>query len=166
MNCHVETTDNLIGLWGFGWLDHCELKLPNGNTWQEVVASYIGSESFQTSFLPPDEKSPGIHGPFKQNQISVDDFELLSVEEFYERIQEIRQPEGFTEPADDEQWRQVGDLLAKIQPKYEWLIQLRLNEKSEERFHDWGFVLGIVFREFFLANPQSETAYRLVFSLD
>lgn len=166
MKCYVESTESLIGLWDFGWLDHCELKLPSGITWQEVVAAYIASESFQTSFLPPEEKSPGIHGPFKHDRISVEDFELLSVEEFYQRIQEIRQPDGFSEPADDEQWRQVGDVLSRIQPDFQWLIRLRLNEDDEDRFHDWGFVLGIVFREFLLANTESQRAYRLVFSLD
>lgn len=166
MKCYVQTTDNLIGLWDFGWLDHRELKLPKVETWKEFVAAYIESDAFQTFFLPPEPRSEGIHGPFNLGEIRVDDFDLLSVDEFYKQIQQIRQPEGFDEPADDAQWRQVGDLLAKIQPKYEWLIQLRLNESNEEKFHDIGFILGIVFREFLLANPQSETAYRLVFSLD
>lgn len=166
MKCYVETTDNLIGLWDFGWLDHGEVSLEPSDTWEGAVAAYLTSESFQTSFLPPEDKDAGIHGPFKQDQIAVEDFELLSVDEFYQRIQEIRQPEGFSEPATDDQWRQVGDLLAKVQPQFKWLIGLRLIETDEERFHDWGFVLGIVFREFLLTNPNSERAYRLVFSLD
>ena len=166
MKCYVKTTDNLIGLWDFGWLDHGEVKLRKADTWQDVVDRYIESDAFQTSFLPPDQKDPGIHGPFKHDAIGKDDFELLSIDEFYEQIQQIRQPGGFTQPADDEQWRQVLDLLAKVQPRYEWLIRLRLDEHDIGRFHDWGFVLGIIFREFVLANPDSERAYRLVFSLD
>ncbi len=166
MQRYLESTENLIGLWDFGWLEHSAIELPSAITWQALVASYIDSDYFQTSFLPPDTRAPGIHGPFNQNQIRVDDFELLSVDEFYQRIQVIRQPQGFSEPADDEQWRQVGDLLAKLQPDFQWLIQLRLSEDDEDRFHDAGFVLGIIFREFLLANPQSERAYRLVFSLD
>ena len=97
--------------------------------------------------------------------MTADDFSLVSIDEFYQDIQTIRQPAGFDEPVSDDQWRDVGDRLAAIQPKFEWLIRLRLTEEDSEKFHDWGFVLDI-FREYLLANPNSPRVARLTFGFD
>ena len=162
----TQPSRHLLQLWDYGWLDYNKFELPACADWQAAVTSYLDSESFATSFVGPDlEHAPELHGPFWRSLITVDDFELLNVAEFYDQIRRIRHPEGFSESASDEQWQAVEQLVGKVQPRYTWLIRLHLTEDDEDKFHDWGFVLTI-FREFLLANPKSEQVSRLVFGYD
>jgi hypothetical protein len=90
------------------------------------------------------------------------DIELLGAAEFYEHIRGVRQPEGFSEPASDEQWQAVERLVGEVQLRYMWIIRLRPTEEDSDKFHDWGWVLEI-FREFLLVNAGSSQVSRLVF---
>ena|SRR5215217_2036486 len=162
----TQQSRQLFPLWDFGWLDHSELRLPACRESQDVVAAYLSSDRFATSFVGPnEEKAPDLHGAFWRASIGVSDFLLISKTEFYDHIQAIRQPQGFSEPASDEQWQTGERVIAAIQPRYTWIMMLRLTEESEESFHEWGFVLTI-FREFLLANPDAEHVSRLVFGYD
>jgi hypothetical protein len=156
----------LLPLWDYGWLDCNEIKLPPCNHLEELVDAYLRSNSFGTSFVGPElEDAPELHGPFWRTSITADDFQVIDSDSFYAQIQSARQPEGFAEPVDEEQWSAVENLISKLEPQYQWVIMLRLTEKDVDKLHDWGFVLDI-FREFILANPNSENVTRLVFGFD
>jgi hypothetical protein len=165
-NIMSQPARHLLQLWDFGWLDHNEFNLPACDEWRDTITSYLGSESFATSFVGPDlEHEPELHGPFWRSLITINDFELLSVAGFYEHVRRIRHPKGFLEAVSDEQWQAVEHLVGEMQPRYVWLIRLRLTEDDSDKFHDWGYVLTI-FREFLLVNPRSEQVLRLVFGYD
>jgi hypothetical protein len=156
----------ILPLWDYGWLDYNEFNLPAYEKWQDAITSYLGSENFETSFVGPElEHSSELHGPFWRSFITANDFELLSVAEFYEQIRRIRHPDGFSKAVSDEQWQAVEHLIGEVQPRYMWLIRLRLTEDDSDKFHDWGFVLTI-FREFLLVNAKSDQVSRLVFGYD
>ena len=108
---------------------------------------------------------PDLHGPFWRASIAIDDFQLISSEQFATGIQAVRQPEGFTEPADDAQWQAVERITSELARRSRWIFALRLTEQDSERFHDWGVVLS-VFREFLFANPGSDRLSRCVVGYD
>jgi hypothetical protein len=156
----------LLSLWDYGWLDYNEIKLSPCNQPHELIDAYLNSNSFGTSFVGPElEDAPALHGPFRRTSITADDFQVIDSDTFYAQIQRVRQPEGFDEPANEEQWSAVENLINQLQPKHQWLIMLRLTEDDAGKFHDFGFVLW-VFREFILANPNSENVARIVFGFD
>lgn len=157
----------LLPLWDFGWLDHDEITLAPSSQPQDLIGAYLQSNYFGSSFVGPSPADHGsdLHGPFRRSLITPSDFSLISAEEFSDRVQRVRQPEGFPEPVEDEQWRAVETLVAQLQPKYSWLIALGLTEDDTDRFHEWGYVHSI-FREFILANPDSAPVSRLVFGYD
>jgi hypothetical protein len=156
----------LLSLWDYGWLDHNEFLLPPCSNSQEVVATYLRSDSFGTSFVGPSlDQAEDLHGPFRRELIAPTDFQLVSPGEFHDQVQSIRHPEGFSEPASDEQWRAVELLISELEKRYRWILRLGLTDDNAEKFHDWGYVLNI-FQEFLLANPNSEPVSRLVFGYD
>ena len=162
----IQPARNILPLWDHGWCDCNEIVLTPSKSWQEVVRAYVSDESFETSFVGPEfERAELLHGPFWRTKVNPEDFSLLTVDEFYEDIQSIRQPPEFSEPVSDAQWRAVADRLKTIQPNFEWLIKMRLTETDTDRHHDWGFVLTI-FREYLFANPNSPQVSRLTFGYD
>lgn len=156
----------LLPLWDYGWLDLNEIKLPPCNQPQELIEAYLKSDLFGTSFVGQElDDAPMLHGAFWRNSITAEDFQVIDSATFDAQIQRVRQPEGFSEPVNDEQWSAVEKLATELKQQYQWLIMLRLTEDDGDKFHDWGFVLDI-FREFILANPNSENVVRLVFGFD
>jgi hypothetical protein len=156
----------LLPLWDYGWLDFNEIVLPPCNQPQELIEAYLKSDTFGTSFVGQElDDAPMLHGAFWRTSIAASDFQLIDSDTFYEQIQRIRQPEGFGESVDEEQWSAVEELVTKLERQNQWLIMLNLTEDNADKFHDWGFVLTI-FREFLLANPNSENVVRLVFGYD
>lgn len=156
----------LLPLWDYGWLDYNELKLTSCGQPRELIAVYLSSYSFGTSFVGPElENAPMLHGPFRRDLITADDFQVIDADTFDAQIQSIRRQKGFDEPVDEDQWRAVENLISKLKSQYQWMFMLRITEADADKFHDWGFVLW-VFREFILANPNSEKAARLVFGYD
>lgn len=156
----------LLPLWDYGWLDFNEIVLPSCNHPQELIEAYLKSDTFGTSFVGQElDDAPMLHGPFWRTSIAAIDFQLIDSDTFYEQVQRIRQPEGFTETPDTEQWSAVEELITKIERQNQWLIMLNLTEDNADKFHEWGFVLTI-FREFLMANPNSENVVRLVFGFD
>lgn len=151
----------LLSLWdNYGWLDYNEIKLSPCNRPEELVDAYLSSNSFGTSFVGPElDDAPTLHGPFWRTSITADDFQVIDSDTFYAQIRSVRQP------ASEEQWAAVENLISKLKSQYQWLFMLRLTEDNADKFHDWGFVLS-VFREFILANPNSENVARLVFGYD
>jgi len=157
---------HLFSLWDYGWLDHTEIKLTPTNDPAQLIAAYLGSDAFGTSFVGPKlEDTPSIHGPFFRSSVAPDDFELIDSGTFFDRIKRIRHPDDFSESATDDQWAPVEELVSKLERQHSWLFNLRLTEDNSDRFHEWGFALT-VFREFVLANPNSENVARLVFGYD
>ena len=156
----------LLSLWDYGWLDYHKIKLPPCNQPRELIDLYLKSNSFGTSFVGPElDDTPTLRGPFWRTSIAANDFQVIDSDTFYAQIVRVRQPEGFNEPADEEHWIAVENLISKLEAQYQWLFMLRLTEDDADKFHDWGFVLW-VFREFILANPHSENVARLVFGYD
>jgi hypothetical protein len=156
----------LLPLWDYGWLDYNEIKLSSCGQPQELIAAYLNSKYFGTSFVGQElDDAPTLHGAFWRTSVEANDFQVIDSVTFDAQIQCIRQPEGFSEPVNKEQWSAVENLVSKLEHQYQWLIMLRLTEEDEDKLHDWGFVLTI-FREFILANPNSENVVRLVFGFD
>jgi hypothetical protein len=162
----TESQRQILPLWDYGWLDLNEIKLPPCGQPRELIEAYLNSKEFGTSFVGKEiDDAPTLHGPFWRNSITADDFQIIDSDTFYTQIRRVRQPEGFDEPANEEQWSAVENLISKLEPQYQWLIMLRLTEDDVDKFHDWGFVLS-VFREFIFANPNSENVVRLIFGYD
>lgn len=156
----------LLPLWDYGWLDLNKIKLPSCSQPQELIEAYLNSNWFGTSLVGQElDDAPTLHGAFWRTSIEANDFQLVDSATFDAQIQSIRQPEGFSEPVNEEQWSPVEHLVTELKHQYQWLIMLRLTEDDGDKFHDWGFVLTI-FREFLMANPNSENAVRLVFGFD
>ena len=156
----------LLPLWDYGWLDLNEIRLPPCGQPRELIEVYLSSNYFRTSFVGQElDDAPELHGAFWSASVEANDFQLIDSATFDAHIERIRQPEGFSEPVDEEQWSAVKELVTKLKGQYQWLIMLRLTEDDGDKFHDWGFVLDI-FREFILANPNSENVVRLVFGFD
>ena len=162
----TDAPRNLIHLWDYGWLDRDEVTIPSCNTVSEVIAAYFRSESFGTSFVGPlPDRFPDLHGPFQRSAVSEDDFIPISSSEFAAHLRALRQPDGFTSPADDDQWRAVENAASELERNHSWLIMFRLTEQHREKFHEWGSVLDI-FREFLFANPHSERLSRFIIGYD
>lgn len=156
----------LISLWDYGWLDYNEIKLLPCAQPLDLIEAYLSSNTFGTSFVGPElDDAPTLHGPFIRPSVASTNFQLLDSDTFFAQIHHIRQPEGFFEPVDEEQWHTVEELVTELERQNQWLIMLNLTEDDTDKFHDWGFVLTI-FREFLLANPNSENVVRLVFGYD
>jgi len=155
----------LLSLWDFGWLDYESMSLAGVRAAGDAPSAYVASPAFGTSFVGPQRDDfSDAHGPFRRDAVSAADFVVLSPTEFRRRVSEIRQPDGFAEPASDEQWAPVEALVADISGRCTALYMLRLTEQDHERFHDWGYVLTI-FREFICVEPDLSVT-RLVFGYD
>jgi hypothetical protein len=162
-----ETTRNLLPLWDYGWCDHARISLARCHSPEDVIREYLHSPAFGTSFVGPADVAtiPEIHGPFPRATLSEADFELITPQRFWQEVSAIRQPEGFTSAASDEQWQAVQQLASEVSGGSAWLFILRLTEKDSSRFHEWGGVL-FIFREFLCASPDTGFVERLVFGYD
>ena len=146
-------------LWEFGWCDYDRLVIPQTKVAEDVIRAYLQSHDFGVDCqLRPE---PELHGPFWRAQISEVDFELISPERFEELIEPIRR----IETVSDERWQAIQRLVSEVRAGNSWFFSLRFTEDDSDRFHDWGWVLGL-FREFICASPDSGFAERLVFGYD
>jgi hypothetical protein len=162
----TDLARDILPLWNYGWCDHDSLVVPILNKPEDVISSYINSESFCTSFVGPKRDFfPELHGPFFKSLISESDFEQISHQQFNNLLGGLRQPEGFSAPATEGDWDPVLRLATEVSARNAWCFKLRPNENDFDRFHEWGSVLE-VFREFLFANPDSEMIERLVFGYD
>ena len=144
----------------YGWLNYSEVAISPCDTVSEIVSAYIRSNSFGASFIgPQNDRQLELHGPFWRASITPDDFQLISPDQFAAAFQAIRQPEGFTSPANDTQWHAVEEVTSRLVNTNRWILMLRLTEKDSDHLHDWGFVFT-VFREFLFANPDSDHLFR------
>ncbi|WP_306600406.1 hypothetical protein [Geothrix sp. 21YS21S-2] len=156
----------ILPLWHYGWCDHDCLPVPPSHSPEEVIAHYIQSDEFGTSFVGPKRDSlVDIHGPFLRAAISHSDFELISHKEFSYLLASIRQPSGFSSPASDDDWKPVLYLASEVVKRNECCFKLRFTENDFEKFHEWGSVLD-VFREFIFVKAGCEAFERLVFGFD
>lgn len=155
----------MIKLWDYGWLEHSVVEVEPALTSTECIENYISCRDFRTSFFDSPVDAD-IHGPFRATALEVEDFVLVGKSEFLSRVHEARRPPGFSEQASDDQWDRVSQVAQELCTRSEWLFYLRRTETSTELFHDWGFVLGAVFREFLAASPSSRSLHRLVISMD
>lgn len=145
---------------------HNEIELAPSSQPEQLIQAYLASDTFGTSFVGPSlEETPTIHGPFFRSSVVANDFQLIDSAAFYRQINDTRKPDGFSEPATEEQWGAVEKLVSELERQYIWLFKLRLTEDNSDRFHEWGFALT-VFREFILANANSANVARLVFGYD
>lgn len=156
----------ILSLWDYGWLDYNEIRLPPCNQPRQLIDAYLNDEGFGTSFVGRElDREPAIHGPFRRTLITANDFQIVDFNILYTQIRRVRQWQGSDEPPDEAQWLAVENLLTILGSRYRWFFMLRLTEEDADKFHDWGFVLWL-FREFLLANPNSENTARLVFGFD
>lgn len=150
-----------LKLWDYGWLDHDTVQLSPAASDQDLLSQYISSTHFRTSFVPGG--SGDIHGPFKASGIWVNDFEALKADDLEAYLQSIELSE---KPGEDEAQRRKlwGELQKPFQSKLR-CYALKPNERSKERFHDWGFVL-LIFRELLFVGPQRDRLERYVVGYD
>ena len=156
----------LIKLWDYGWAEHTLVEVAPAVTPTRCIENYISCPEFRTTFLDDKAVDADIHGPFRASALTAEDFSLVSKSELLSLISEARRPPGFSDKASDDQWSQVLQVVQDMCSKHTWLFSLRRTETSTDLFHDWGFVLGIVFREYLAASPSKGFLDRLVISLD
>ena len=154
-----------LQLWDYGWAHFDDVYINPSSMPTELIKAYTDSPQFQTSFLEDNAIQENIHGPFQSSSINASDFRRVSPQEFIEELNSIRQPPKFVVAASDEQWKDVL-AIAKSMASMPWLFILERTEKDKSIFHEWGFVLGIIFREFLAGAPDSVKLERLVISLD
>lgn len=70
----MKTAPILTRLWDYGWLCRDRVKLPEAASDADLIAQYVASPAFHTSFLPNDKDETGIHGPFVAERITAADF--------------------------------------------------------------------------------------------
>ena len=153
-----------LPLWDCGWVDQSLILLPDVKSAAEVPEAYYRSPEFETSFVSHEPRSPGIHGPFSKTALAGSDFVLITAPEFRAKVAEIRQPEGFYEPASNEQWIPVEALVSEQCDRSIAIYMLRFTEEDRERHHDWGWIYH-VFREF-ICVQSNLTITRVVFGQD
>jgi hypothetical protein len=155
----------LLPLWDYGWVDCGQISLPGIQSPSDAPRAYLRSPDFGTSFVGPKRDDfSDIHGPFRRDTLSEQDFVALNETEFRRQVASIRHPQGFSEAASDYQWRPIEMLVSDVCRGSVAIYMLRFTEQSRDRFHDWGHVL-YVFREFLCLAPDL-SATRIVFGYD
>ena len=153
-----------LRLWDYGWAHKDDISIMPPASPSALIDAYLQSPEFKTTFL--DEKiAENIHGPFQRSSLVASDFLQVSPQDFLDRLESARLAPGFTRPPDKDQWRDVL-IVARQMVLNPWLFVLARTEKDANLFHDWGFVLGAIFREFLAGAQGSDKIERLVISLD
>lgn len=150
-------------LWDYGWLSRDVVQLPAATSDLQLIRQYVVSPSFHTSFLPSDKDETGIHGPFYAGRIGAEDYIPLCKADLERYLASVELSET---PDEDETerakiWLHLGTVFARGYKCY----VLRRDERNNDLFHDWGFVL-IVFREFLFVDPLHGNLERFVIGYD
>ena len=159
----MKPAPTIIGLWDYGWLSHDCVELPASPSDAELIQEYVASAAFHTSFLPSDKDETGIHGPFQVDRIAPADFVPLDEAGLEHYLESVVLSES---PGEDETER------AKALPHLRNAFQggsrcsvLKVDERSKELFHEWGFVLWL-FREFLFVGNGRDRLERFIIGFD
>jgi hypothetical protein len=152
-------------IWDYGWLSRDEFQLPPDPSAPSLIASYVASRQFGTSFLPSDKDESSIHGPFVRSRISSDDFILFEEAALQPYLDQLLLSPEWDKPATAEQCSAVSAALRAAFEESAVCYRLRFDETSSSLHHEWGFVFT-VFRELLFLQPESGHVTRFVIGFD
>ena len=152
-------------IWDYGWLSSNQLQLPPAPSARSLIASYIASPQFGTSFLPSDKDESTIHGPFVRSRISSDDFVLFEEAALQPYLDQLLLSPEWEKPASPDQCSAVSAALRAAFQQSAICYRLRFDETSSSEQHEWGFVFT-VFRELLFAQPESGHVTRFIIGYD
>lgn len=152
-------------LWDYGWLCRDCVKLPEAQSDQALIQSYIASLSFHTSFLPSEKDGTGIHGPFVAAHLCSSDYVPSDERSLDAYLEQLRLSEEFTSPPSTDQWSATIQFLHDPFKTGCRCYVLKYDETHSELFHDWGFVFT-VFREFLFIGAHLNSIERFVIGYD
>jgi hypothetical protein len=153
----------IVRLWDYGWLTKDHVSLPAASSDVALIQAYVASRAFHASFLPSDEDEIGIHGPFQAGRIAAADFVPLEEPGLEQYLRSVELSES---PGEDETER--AKLLPHLCSAFDSgsrCYVLRVDERSKDLFHDWGFVLW-VFREFLFIGSERDRLDRFIIGYD
>ena len=159
----MDTAPILVRLWDYGWLCRDWVKLAKASSDSALIEQYVASSAFHTSFLPNDKDETGIHGPFLADRITAADFGPLQEAELEHYLKSVRRSEN---PENDlaECRKALVHLRAAFEDNRRCYV-LNRDERNNELFHDWGWVL-CVFREFLFVGRERDCLERFVIGFD
>jgi len=152
-------------IWDYGWLAGDEVELLPAASERDLVAQYVASTAFHTSFLPSDKDETGIHGPFVAGRIAPTDFEPFEESVLRDYLAALLYSPEWDSPASEEQFAAVLEQLQKPFAQGMRCFLLKFDEASSDLHHDWGFVLT-VFREFLFLGRRPGLITRFVIGYD
>jgi hypothetical protein len=152
-------------IWDYGWLSRDELQLPSAPSPLPLIATYIESPQFGTSFLPSDKDESSIHGPFVRSRISSDDFVLLEEAALQPYLDQLLLSSEWDRPATPDQCSAVSAALRAAFRESAICYRLRFDETSSSLHHEWGFVFT-VFRELLFLQPEPGHVTRFIIGYD
>jgi hypothetical protein len=152
-------------IWDYGWLSRDELQLPPAPSAPSLIASYVASPHFGTSFLPSDKDESSIHGPFMRSRISSDDFVLFEEAALQPYLDQLFLSPEWNKPATPDQCSAVSAALRAAFEGSAICYRLFFDETSSSLHHEWGFVFT-VFRELLFLQPESGHVTRFVIGYD
>ena len=153
----------VVHLCDYIWLANDSVQLPIAPSDTALLAQYVVSPAFHTSFLPSDNDETGIHGPFLADRIKPSDFMPLEEPELEDYLASVQFSQT---PEEDETQRArvLPDLRSPFQRGSRCFV-LKVDERNEELFHDWGWVFTI-FRELVFAASERDCLERFIIGCD
>ena len=161
----MTTCPVIAQIWDYGWLASDELELSPAASDRDLVAKYLASSAFHTSFLPSDKDETGIHGPFIAGRIAPTDFVPLDESGLRDYLAALLYSSEWDSPATEEQFALVLEQLRRPFAEGMRCFLLRFDETCSDLHHDWGFVLT-VFREFLFVGHRPGFIRRFVIGYD
>ena len=161
----MATCPVITRIWDYGWLAGDEVEVPAGRSDRDVLAHYVESGAFHTSFLPSEKDEAGIHGPFLAERISANDFAPFDEAALEGYLRTLLYSPEWDRPASPEQFATVLQQLRKPFSDGMRCFVLSLDESRSELNHEWGFVLT-VFREFLFLGQRPGIIRRFIIGYD
>lgn len=152
-------------IWDYGWLATDDVELSPAPSDRDLVAQYVASAAFHTSFLPSDKDETDIHGPFVAGRIAPNDFVPFEESDLRDYLAALLYSPEWESPATEEQFAAVLEQLRKPFAQGLRCFRLRFDETCSDLHHDWGFVLT-VFREFLFLGRSPSVVTRFVIGYD
>jgi hypothetical protein len=136
----------------FRWIDVKEFKTQGleGLTPREVLAAVLEHPSYRDHYASPDSETDApIHGPYRMDTISVDDFEPFTAAEALAELKTWLEMYGGV-PSDQID----GDLAGVVRLIENGDSRFRLRDLGKQAQRDWGWVVGMQgFHEFVVIGP-------------
>lgn len=154
-----------LPLWDFGWVSFHSVSNTNKNL---TIKSVINDKNYQKTFLCPfdQEKSVGVHGPYKVEKLSENLYERISFQEFLKIIIEDVFSNSEFEIKPDR--KQIDDVLFELNNKYSKdydIYYLNIPNNDNKYTSEIGWV-HIIFYDFIFIAFDKTHYTNIVFGYD